>query len=313
MWPPRGPRQPLTHSPSSRKLSTHCSTARSWSAERTSRCEGQGTASSVLRAVWMLARLPAERRTRPPPKTARLVLERGHRAAGQHSRAPGGRWDGKDEQLGEEGWDVGGGMEDAHPQGALDHARRWPWAIRAVPRAGSTWAPPSPTAPCTSEAESSGTSRSMPSSQRTGPFSGSQRIWGFLSWHSREAPPPASAKASGKAEPGWPGVAIPLHPHRDTPLAAQPRRSPRHPFPPADLGEPLTSPGWEPGSKLQARPHPCSLKWARGTSPASTALLAKGPPRRDHPREPPQRHKSLVFLGKQPQIHMLAREMSGGT
>lgn len=127
-------------------------------------------------------------------------------------------------------------------------------------------------------AESSGTSRSMPGSQRTGPLSGSQRIWGFLSWHSTEAPPPASAKASGKAEPGWPGVAIPLRPHRDTPLAAQPRRSPRHPFPPADLGEPLTSPGWEPGSKLQALPHPCSLKRARGTSPASTALLAKGPP-----------------------------------
>lgn len=128
------PPQPPTHSPSSRKLSTHCSTASSWSAEPMSRCEGQGTASSVLRAVWMLARLPAERGTRPPPETARLVRGWSHRAGG-------GRWGGEDdEQLGEEGWDVAGGMEE-HPQEALDRARRWPWAIRAVPRVGSTGHP----------------------------------------------------------------------------------------------------------------------------------------------------------------------------
>lgn len=90
----------------------------------------------------------------------------------------------------------------------------------------------------------------------------SQGIWGFLSWHSREAPPPASTKASSKAKPGRLGVAVTLCPHRDTLLAVQPLHSPCHPFPPADLGEPLTSPGWEPGSKLQAWPHPCSPKRA---------------------------------------------------
>lgn len=87
---PRDPPQPPTHSPSSRKLSTHCSTARSWSAELTSRCEGQGTASSVLRAVWMLARLPAERGTRPHPE------QRGSYAGGT-TAMPGGtqgqRWE----------------------------------------------------------------------------------------------------------------------------------------------------------------------------------------------------------------------------
>lgn len=73
----------------------------------TSRCEGQGTASSVLRAAWMLARLPAERETRPPPKTARLVREWGHWVAEV------GRWDGKhgqleEEGLGSRGWNGGG-------------------------------------------------------------------------------------------------------------------------------------------------------------------------------------------------------------
>lgn len=38
---------------------------------------------------------------------------------------------------------------------------------------------------------------------------------------------------------------------------------PTAPCPPADLGEPLTAPGQEPGSKLHAQPHPSSPKPAK--------------------------------------------------
>lgn len=53
----------------------------------------------------MLARLPVETETRLPPQTARLVRGWGRRAP--KPRVAGRRWDGKDEQLGEEGWDLG--------------------------------------------------------------------------------------------------------------------------------------------------------------------------------------------------------------
>lgn len=132
-----------------------------------SRCEGQGTASSVLRAVWMLARLPAERGTRPPPKTARLERGWDRRTAGGAPRGAGRRWDGKEEQLGEEGWDVGGGMEEAHPQEALQEVAL---GNQRCPQSREQLGTPSPKAPCASGAESSGASCSMHSSQGTGPF-----------------------------------------------------------------------------------------------------------------------------------------------
>lgn len=135
---PRDPPQPPAHSPSSRKLSTHCSTARSWSTELTSRCEGQGTASSVLRAVWMLARLPAERGTRSPPRTARLVREWGHQDAGGHSGTPaGGGMGGMSSWGRRDGTGCGGGMEEAHPQEALDHARGGPGQSGLSPEQGA--------------------------------------------------------------------------------------------------------------------------------------------------------------------------------
>lgn len=124
------------YSPSSRKLSTHCRTERSWSQERTSRCEGQGPASRVRRAVWTLARLPAGRDMAPSPNQQGLCKRCPSIQDGRpclvvpwllglgYGGKAGGRM-GRMKQVGEEGRD---GMGDAHSQGAPDHARRWPWA-----------------------------------------------------------------------------------------------------------------------------------------------------------------------------------------
>lgn len=70
---------------------------------------------------------------------------------------------------------------------------------------------------------------------------------------------------------------------KDSPAACSRSTPPAAPFPPANLGEPLTALGWAPGSKLHAQPHPSSPKRARGAGPASAPLPAKGLPR---PRPP---------------------------
>jgi len=73
-----------------------------------------------------------------------------------------------------------------------------------------------------------------------------------------QRPTPASAQDSGQS------LAVPSEPCPPRGTVQQPAATPppRRPFPPADLGEALTTPGRAPGSKLHAWPRPSSPKWA---------------------------------------------------
>lgn len=63
------------------------------------------------------------------------------------------------------------------------------------------------------------------------------------------------------------------HPHSHPCQASSPLgdSAAAAPVPPADLGEPLTTPGWAPGSKLHVRPHPSSRNVPRCQSHRCTA------------------------------------------
>lgn len=131
----------------------------------------------------------------------------------------GGRM-GRMKRLGEEGWD---GVGDAHPQRALDHARR-PWATQDHPcsEQGATGrlGTPSPNTSVSLGAVvdgHSGTSRTMLSSPKAGtvpvPSSvclGSQRIWGFHREAQGSVLPPSKHQGwCPGAEPGCPRLASP--------------------------------------------------------------------------------------------------------
>lgn len=184
------------------------------------------------------------------------------------------------------GWDVEGGMEETHPQEALDHGRGGPGQSGLSPEQGAAGHPqaqklrapgaaahPAPRAvPC------------PPWHARTHGGFGDLGI-SQLAQQGDTTP----SKCQGQ-QPAWLGMAVPLCPHRDTPLTAQSLHSPCHPFPPADLGEPLTSLGWEPGSKLQAGPIP-----APQNGPEAPALPVQCSWPKVPILRPPQDHKSLVF------------------
>ena len=241
---------------------------------------------------------------------------------------------GRRKQLGKEGWD--GGCSSPESSGPCQEVTlgkpRLHWGQpcsgqEAAARLGT----PSPNTSMSlgAPAELSAAAHPAPcrAPRRPGPFpcppcSGSQRIGAFSAGAAgrhraasapRQAPRTVARGRARVAEAGRPHGC----PCRALPLRAACGRStpPTAPFPPADLGEPLTTLGRVPGSKLHTQPHPSSPKWARGAGPASTPLPAKG---LLWPRPPDMTtavtaasyllcHKSLVFLGKQPKICVLAR------
>lgn len=189
-------------------------------------------------------------------------------------------------QLGEEGWD--GGCSSPESSGPCRLLSEQPCAEQ-----GAGWAPLGPNKSMSLGAalEQSAVAHPTPhpAPQRPGPFpcSGSQRIRVFPSWCSREA---RGSVQPHKCQGLWPGIEqggrgwlspqlSPCSPACSKGQSSSRSRStpPTAPFPPADLGEPLTAPGQEPGSKLHAWPHPSSPKPARGACSAHAPLLAKGP------------------------------------